>query len=85
MQGALGLMFGDQLGDQHREAVRVAFTGQVRHDVALGVDDHQGGPGAGGVRLPGLQLRVIQHGVVDVVAFHGGGKGHGVGLVFKLG
>ena len=85
MQGALGLVLGDQFGDEHGQAVGVAFAGQVGHDVALGVDDHQGGPGAGGVGLPGVQLRVVQDGVVDLVALNRGGKGYRICLVLELG
>ena len=85
VQGALGLVLGDQFGDEHGEAVGVAFAGQVGHDVALGVDDHQGGPGAGGVGLPGVQLGIVQDRVVDLVALHGGGKGYRICLVLELG
>ena len=85
VQGALGLMLGDQFGNEHGEAVRVTFTGKVRHDVALGVDDHQSGPGARRVGLPGVQLRVVQDRVADLVALHGRGQSHRVSLVLELG
>ena len=85
MEGAAGLVLGDQLGDEHGQAVSVAFAGEVRHDVALGVNDHQRGPGAGRVGLPGFQLGVVQDRVVDLVALHGGSQRDRIGLVLELG
>ena len=85
VEGALGLMLLHQLRYERFQPGCVALTGQVRHDVAFRVQDHQRGPGTGGVRLPGHQLRVIQHRMVDLVALHGGGEGHRVRFVFELG
>jgi hypothetical protein len=78
-------VLGDEFGDEHGQAVRVALTGEVRHDVTLGVNDHQGGPGAGGVGLPRVQFRVVQDRVADLVPFHGGGQRHRICLVLELG
>ena len=85
VQRALRLVFGDQLRDEHGEAVGVAFTGEVGHDVPLGVDDHQRGPCACRVGLPGVQLGIVQDRVADLVTLDGGGQRHRIGLVFELG
>ena len=62
----------------------MALTGERSGNVALGVDDHQCGPGPGGVILPGDQLRVIQDRVLDLVALHRSGQRVGVSLMLKL-
>ena len=85
VQGALRLVFGDELAYEGGEALYVAFAGEVGDDVAFGVDDDEGGPCAGGVGLPGGQFGVVEYGVGDVVAVDGCGECYGVGFVFKFG
>ena len=62
----------------------MALAGHLRHDVALRVDHHEGRPGAHGVVLPGLQLGVVEHRMVDAVALDGRCERVGVGLVREL-
>ncbi len=65
-------------------ACRVPLAGQLRDDVALGVDDDQRRPGPHGVLLPGRELRVVEHRVVHGVPLDRGGQGVRVGLVREL-
>ena len=85
VQGALRLVFCDELTHEGGEALHVAFTGEMRDDVAFGVDHDEGGPCAGGVGLPGGQFGVVEYGVGDVVAVNGRGERYGVGFVLELG
>jgi hypothetical protein len=71
VQRALGPVLGDELRQQAADARHVPLTGGDVNDVALRVDEHEGGPGADGVLLPGGQLGVVEDGVVDVVALDG--------------
>ena len=75
----------DQLVEQRVEGVRVPLAGQLRDDVALGVDHHERRPRLHGVLLPGRELRVVEHRVVHLVALDGRGHGGRVGLVLELG
>ena len=74
----------DQLLQQRGDGVGVALAGVLRDDVALRVDQHQGRPGPRGVGLPGRQLGVVEHRVVDGVALDGGDQRVRVGLVDEL-
>ena len=84
VQGALGLVGGDQLVQQPHQALGVALAGHRGDDVALGVDHREGGPGLGGVLLPHLHVGVVEDGVVDAVPLDGGGEGGRVPLVLEL-
>jgi hypothetical protein len=63
----------------------VPLAGQLRDDVALWVHDGEGRPGAGRVGLPGEQVRVVEDGVVHLVALDRGRERDRVGLVRELG
>ncbi len=84
VQGALRLVLADQVVEQHLESVRMTLAGELGHDVALGIDHHQGRPGLDGVLLPGREVRVVEHRVVHAVALHRAGQRHRVGLVREL-
>ena len=84
MQGALGLVGGDQLVDQPGQPFGVALAGHGGHHVTLGVDHRQGRPGLGRVLLPHVQLRVVEHGVVHAVPLDGRGQRGRVLLVLEL-
>lgn len=83
-QRALRPVLGLQLLDQLLDGVRVALTGVLGDDVALGVDDDERGPGAYGVLLPGRQLRVVEDRVVDLVPLDGVDDCLVLGLVDEL-
>lgn len=70
-QRALGRVLRLQLLDQLLDGVRVSLARVLGDDVPLGVDHDQRGPGPHRVLLPGGQLRVVQDGVVHLVALHG--------------
>jgi hypothetical protein len=84
VQGAFGVMFFDELIDQRVQARDVAFPGQVRDNIPLGIDNDQGGPGACGISLPGDQFGVIEDGVGDVVTFDGRSDRFSFGFVIKF-
>jgi hypothetical protein len=84
VERAGGLVFRDQLLDQHRELVRVALARHVRDDVAGGVHDRERRPRPRGVGVPGGQLGVVEHRVVHRVALDRGRDGVRVGLVHEL-
>jgi hypothetical protein len=77
-------MLGAQLGDEHVDRVLVPLAGVLGDDVALRVDEHQRGPGASGVGLPGLEVGVVEHRVRDLVALRGRPQRVRVGLVHEL-
>ena len=85
LQGPALAVLGHQVVQQRGDGVGVALPGVLRDDVALGVDQHQRRPGPRGVGLPGGQLGVVEHRVVDAVPLHGGDQGVRVGLVDELG
>ena len=76
---------GHELVDQRRQARPVAFTADLRDDVAARVDEHQRRPGPGGVGVPRDEIGVVEHGVVHPVALNSGLDGVRVGLVGELG
>ena len=84
LERALRPVLLDQVGEQRVDRVGVALPGVLRDDVPLGVDEHERRPRAGGVGLPGDQLGVVEHGVVDRVALDRLGQRHRVGLVHEL-
>src|SRR4051794_17800916 len=62
----------------------MALAGVLGDDVALRVDEHQRRPCARGVRLPGDELGVVEHRMLDLVALHGCRQRVRVGLVNEL-
>jgi hypothetical protein len=77
-------VLGAELAQERVDRVRVTLAGVLRDDVPLRVDQHQGRPGPGGVRLPGDQLGVVEHRVVHGVALDRRRQRHRVGLVHEL-
>ena len=71
--------------DEADEARGVPLPRHRRDDVALWVDDDQGGPGACGVGLPGFEVGVIEHDVFDLVAFDCPVDGFDFAFKLKLG
>ena len=63
----------------------MSLPGKMRHNIPFGVDDHERGPGAGGVGLPGGEFGVVEYGVFDVVAVYGCGERYRVCLMLKFG
>ena len=61
------------------------LPGKMRHNIPLRVDNHERGPGAGGVSLPGGEFGVVEYGVFDVVAVYGCGERCRVCLMLKFG
>ena len=62
----------------------MSLPGKMRHNIPFGVDDHERGPGAGGVGLPGGEFRVVKYGVFDVVAVNGCGKCYRICLMLEF-
>ena len=54
-------------------------------DVAVGVDQHQGGPGAGSPQLPDEEVLVVHHGMFDVVSGDDASDVVGFALIGELG
>ena len=84
VQRAGGLVLGDELLDEDRQVGGVPLPCHGGDDVALGVDDDEGRPGAGGVGRPGDELGVVEDGVGHAVALDRRGERVGVGLVDEL-
>ena len=57
----------------------------MRHNIPLRIDNHERGPGAGGVGLPGGELGVVEYGVFDVVAVYSCGERCRVCLMLEFG
>src|SRR5262249_53036480 len=74
----------DQLGDVLVEDVVGPFPGDAAIEVAVGVDQHQRGPGPDAVPVPDGVLGVIDHRVADLVAQDGLADALGVLLVGEL-
>ncbi len=68
MEGALRRVLLDEAFDDLPEAGAVAFPGQGRDEVALGVDDGERRPCPGRVRLPRDEVWVVEDEVFDLVA-----------------
>ena len=81
---ALGLVLGDELLEQPADPLDVALARGDVHDVALGVDQDQRRPGPDGVLPPGLEVRVVEDRVIDLVALDRGHHGLVVALVLEL-
>lgn len=84
VQGALGLVGGDQVVDQPGQPFGVALAGHRGHHVTLRIDHREGRPGAGRILLPHVQVRIIEYGMVHPVPLDGGGQGVRVLLVLEL-
>ena len=85
LQRPPGTVLLAQLGEQGVDRVRVPLARVLRHDVPLGVDQHERGPGPRGVGLPRHQVRVVEDRVAYVVALDRRGERVRVGLVGELG
>ncbi len=84
IEGAAGGVGLHEAADDRVEGLHMTLTGHGGHHVALGVDHDEGRPGAGGVGVPGLQVGVVEHGVLDAVALDRGGERLRVALVLEL-
>ena len=85
VQGPLGVVLGHEFGHEGFQPLDVSLAREVRHDVPLGVYDHQGGPRARRVGVPRAQPGVVEHRVGDLVAVHRRSEGVRVRLVLELG
>ena len=83
-QCALGAVFFDEALNEAGDALRVAFTGHLRHEIAFGVDERQRGPRSGGVGLPGHEVGVVEHDVLHLVALNRLVDGFDGALEFEL-
>ena len=77
---SFGVKFGDHAGEEVVKGVVGQFAFVLADDLAGGVDEHQGGPGAAGVLLPDLEFGVVDDGVFEFVAL--GGEEDVVGVLF---
>jgi hypothetical protein len=80
-----GVVRRDELSQQRVERVSMTFAAELSHDVSVRVDHDQRGPRAHGVLLPRGQVGVVQHRMLDVVAFDGRRERRSIGLVLELG
>lgn len=81
---ALGGVLRLQLLDELLNGVRMPLARVLGDDIALGIDDDEGGPGPYGVLLPGGELGVVEHGVMHLIALDGVDDGLVLGLVHEL-
>ena len=85
LERAFGGVLLDELAHEGGQTGAVPLAGHRRDDVALGVDDDEGRPGASRVGAPRDELGVVEDGMVDGVALDRRGECVRVGLVLELG
>ena len=85
VQRAAGLVGGSQGGDGRVQRADLPFAGGLRHDVSLGVDQDERGPGPHRVLLPEPHFGIVQDRMVHLVTLHCGADSGGLGLVRELG
>ncbi len=85
VQESLGVELGYHLADQPIEGIEGHLTFMFADNVALGVDEHQGGPSPAGILPPDLKLGVVDHRVFQLVPLHGAIQVAGFLLIGELG
>ena len=84
-QRPASLVLDGQVVENRLQPADLAFTGGLRDDVTLGIDEHESRPGVHGVVLPQRHIRVVADRVPDLEPRRGVRDGGEFALVTELG